>query len=1627
MSRTYYHADACLWEENTFFDGGSFLLPSQVPEASLDAYVVDFDLSTGIHHVNFPPFSLRSGVSECGSHFSASEKPSKQEGFSNLQDADPAILSLKPSSVTTTSGSASTVSFATSILGVIFPSGQTGVPAVCEPEGTNNYVQKAKFSEPAKLYNALFPNENGITSSEPQQDNNLVTAGNYQGSSNLYTEDPCTEEQKGSSAEPTGLNKCDETEGKKFLSVSTIEDGIFQTKLFNKTIIDSSKARTMLHKNHKALCIRTQHVVPQADPRSTSETSDSSLETSYGTMSTPATSALSCTFMKPLPLPKLSVSPTRCSIFMKPLNLPEVCVPLGKPTTTFDALDLGGHERKQIGWEYLYMSLDTPWLNLDVSQQQYEDLDDVREKLCYPHNTSSAQDVQESNYALAYTLHDGSLGTQSTNNLEDNHTVDGFETITPSASLQPIDPEPIRALRSFEVDLGTWNHCFDALDILHFELLLEPDSSLPLSHLDLASTSTTQILFDKGSEIMHLVSIPTFSLETIAMVRPMDYANDLEQKPAHDQAHQPFIEAHVPSRLEDLDLDAEFCQLATDLDEETNLANGKRCVDPSWSDCDWAPQETLHERYPHSLNYLTELETVKGALPDSVTDVGGLEKEVVKTDVPVHHYNILGYPVYHACRTPSALSLCILLLSSNKTPVKDPVCLKAVISSQAIKWIDPCILDADVSFPTELLEPGKANELRNFLTGLTSVRYDPEGTWQFDTYNEEQEVPQIVDEDEHAEFERAFKESNGYRGLQRPCYVDASLDDHVGFFPSAISKELRRLESPKQFVPSKLVSVLDQVTIDHWNPDELVEDEEDGEEDGDDVEGVPLAEEQDLSEAETDNEQERTPEREPVHYLNTETAQPHDSDTCMSGDPGAELVAATPGIMATIRAQRSPYAHSSEASVCAQGFAEEDSEDAAVITDYKSAGSEHLHPVTHAEAEIVSRDTKGHPDNIQSPPNPTEVIHNEGAGPNLEGKLNSTLSASRDLLSMLIKYSDSPQRVWSGERAIGSSLKSLTEEALTVNFSMTTEDPSSIEAVIHTGFKDTKAIPENEAPAPESFELNEAELSHRNTPSPLKGLSSRDYDELPGLPFSPRTPSPSTDGRSNLPGFRPLDDIDSPAESIDGEFWEIDASGNYISPIKLKEPAMLSDPLPTSAGFASRSSLQDIADHADLNDSASLSATSDLKDRQAINTTVSQINAASNEMAKKAEAGAPHPEEGQMSESEDSGRAFEHSLKSPVKLTGEPWNEDDVFAPPSPGSSEEAIIDWADKVLFPKHYHIFRDVSEDQSPEGDDRSLRLESQGFVLPFPTAQEALSEADAPSPSHPLRIARTRKACRFSKVKRNISQTHVIAHKPAAANEDAAETPTAGDPELSSSQNIRGHSRDSSLSESASSGGSNKHTRSSSLSNTMSNEEIEQELTLQEEAKRKGLSASLVFSYHRAPFSPTKNPIVVEAQALEAALAAVSWNEDPDVTAAALEDVIQATASNLIQEKTVVTASADMEQVNVVGHAEKDPDVEVVVPLSPVANVIVNVPPPVQNQLQQGTLVAAGDVLEAENAVELPVGAILAEGHVVEAENFVEYANVADIPLHPRQELYGYFSITVGHAAFAVGRWVLRTFLW
>ena len=238
-------------------------------------------------------------------------------------------------------------------------------------------------------------------------------------------------------------------------------------------------------------------------------------------------------------------------------------------------------------------------------------------------------------------------------------------------------------------------------------------------------------------------------------------------------------------RLEYLDLDAIFGQGATDLDGESLPAEATAADDEVV-----AEDNTTADRSPNDYS------------PNSP---------------PFHHYNLLRNPIYEASQTPSALSFWVTRTCAKRPQIGDPVCLKAVLSSQAARWVDPVLLEEGVSVEEEVRQDGSATAYRNSLIGLTKIQYEPYGTWLSDNRDDEQEIPQVVTAGNRELLEEAYEKSDGYPGLQRPYPVnDKDVHHHSWSLPRQLSKQKRGWESLERRGNSNLRHVLDEDSIRGW-------------------------------------------------------------------------------------------------------------------------------------------------------------------------------------------------------------------------------------------------------------------------------------------------------------------------------------------------------------------------------------------------------------------------------------------------------------------------------------------------------------------------------------------------------------------------------------------------------------------------------------------------------------------------------------------------------------------------------------------------------------------------------------------------------------------------------------------
>ncbi|MCJ1468173.1 hypothetical protein MMC07_006801 [Pseudocyphellaria aurata] len=142
--------------------------------------------------------------------------------------------------------------------------------------------------------------------------------------------------------------------------------------------------------------------------------------------------------------------------------------------------------------------------------------------------------------------------------------------------------------------------------------------------------------------------------------------------------------------------------------------------------------------------------------------------DTVEIEPEFHHVNFLGDSVYEKSYTPPEVSLWLAFTSHQY--ISNPFSRKAVITSQATKWIDPFYYFG----PNNLLE-SSGTELRNAVVGYVSKAYGWQGTWSGDDLDEDEERPMLADWDDEN-----YHPNNDWRGnLQAPHYLGRYDDGDV--------------------------------------------------------------------------------------------------------------------------------------------------------------------------------------------------------------------------------------------------------------------------------------------------------------------------------------------------------------------------------------------------------------------------------------------------------------------------------------------------------------------------------------------------------------------------------------------------------------------------------------------------------------------------------------------------------------------------------------------------------------------------------------------------------------------------------------------------------------------------------
>lgn len=214
----------------------------------------------------------------------------------------------------------------------------------------------------------------------------------------------------------------------------------------------------------------------------------------------------------------------------------------------------------------------------------------------------------------------------------------------------------------------------------------------------------------------------------------------------------------------------------------------------------------------HSINNL-DLNAVFGGsatdlFDDEIITSGSDSKDAdsiistVSAEPEFHHLNILGYPVYHRSSTPAAVSLW-LAFTSQKKQTSLAFSRQGVICAQATKLVDPFFFygeDATLQLC--------GTELQNAVVGLVERAYTDQGTWRYDCFSENDEVPRCIEVVQNQHF--VFRDQDSTSWLPAPYWAS---DDDEGVTAVNDGKRFSKLYPTRrcsdvafEHTPSKLLT-----------------------------------------------------------------------------------------------------------------------------------------------------------------------------------------------------------------------------------------------------------------------------------------------------------------------------------------------------------------------------------------------------------------------------------------------------------------------------------------------------------------------------------------------------------------------------------------------------------------------------------------------------------------------------------------------------------------------------------------------------------------------------------------------------------------------------------------------------
>ena len=955
LASAHYHVDACFWEGDTLIDGATFLVPSRLPEADLGCYSVDLDDTTGVHHVTLQSASLRTTLqltnlsnpgfsshvfdfsdgkmtpvprvssAATGSKRKARKTPSRESQWDSSVAQPRHVRDIVRQIKFGTCGQDNEVDEVEPVrCQVVGPpkstsqdgvsnktnSALTGVSSSTNgsaPVGERLASYHTSHSAPSGfLLRKLFPNL--IIASPRAPDNSITGSGRV-----------------------VGQQAADDRSDLSNFSESIIH--IVPRNAMASASIEAEESNAAAQAQGP---VETAVDIQTSDKSSISRRPSAESQGSTDPTSTVPTSRASSTFST-LPFWKSALE-----------NLPQIPTAPGKPTYVIKALALEEpqHDEPEKTDDSDKTVVRRLSWGLQISYRQLNHWDEIQDG-----QSPCREEVSAPRNGLAMTK-EGQIivAEDASNNVQ-------FVVTSPEQTSMPVEalssffsdeaylPQLFDALDVVRMELvGQKYSRLFPLDLVSEAKGKQCAKNSPKSQQfpPVGDEIDVEIAVDGTSGKLYLrpkIAGPAVVIQSISAVTGTNGTTEFSVPPQdHPSSDNP---GHL-IRLEDIDLTAEFSQGATDLDDEEMYSVpptidyhiiGSRLAKTQYIPSDYADYvEYMVQTQPFIPRIVVEANEYwnflkakidgtwyeqgcpKGFLPrksfcendsDAVfrelLGLGSKPKALVeapqdlRVGFPVHHYNLINQPVFQDSRNSSAVSYWAAMASYWKEPIKEGVSWKAVVSSQAAKWVDPCTLDPGVEIPNDLRTREKSTALRDFLTGQTTIQYEPLGTWIYENYDSDQEIPEIMSATFREAMLNASSAADLFHGLQRPHFItpqDGAInvnDNGTATVYSSLElrnrKEWETLESRgftnlrlvddgtrqvysfKGMEKSRVCEILDKyetaeiLVVDlpfKAEPENSVE-EISNEADADEIED-------DSSEAETDFPDDFVFEREPVHY-----------------------------------------------------------------------------------------------------------------------------------------------------------------------------------------------------------------------------------------------------------------------------------------------------------------------------------------------------------------------------------------------------------------------------------------------------------------------------------------------------------------------------------------------------------------------------------------------------------------------------------------------------------------------------------------------------------------------------------------------------------------------------------------